>query len=214
MAKKSRYITPHYCISVYCKIVFIWITCWRLCLYKSFIFNACFYRIKLLHLKFSFNEKLLRIAVPTFKVVFISTVAVAFSHRMNKYSKKGKGRGRHFLHQIDPCRTVPCQYHAWGMPGRRAGSPIAVYAWVKCRKPKTGPQKAQFYCIDEIHCRSGYNLSMLSAHLILQRIGKEIMEINTWPRRPARHHSTAVHNACSYICSLFIVHRPPPPLPI
>ena len=42
------------------------------------------------------------------------------------------------LNLTDPCRTVPCQYHSWGMPGRRARSPIAVYARVQCRDPKQG----------------------------------------------------------------------------
>ena len=71
--------------------------------------------------------------------------------------------------------------------GRHAGSSFSVYARVQCRKqitgqqkvqfyiaktkyiadlgivylwPKTGQQKVQFYCKDEIHGRSGYNLSM------------------------------------------------------
>ena len=30
------------------------------------------------------------------------------------------------------------------MPGRQAGSPIAVYAGVQCREPKTGQKKVQF----------------------------------------------------------------------
>ena len=52
------------------------------------------------------------------------------------------------LNLTDTCRTVPCQYHAWGMPGRQTGSPIAENARVQCREPKTGPQKVQFYCND------------------------------------------------------------------
>ena len=35
------------------------------------------------------------------------------------------------------------------MPGRRAGSPIAVYVQVQCREPKTGQEKVQFYCKDD-----------------------------------------------------------------
>ena len=36
---------------------------------------------------------------------------------------------------------------------------MRVYT-VQCREPKTGQQKVQLYCKDEIHCRSGYSLSM------------------------------------------------------
>ena len=42
------------------------------------------------------------------------------------------------------------------MPGRMAGSPIAVYAQVQCREPKTGQQKVQLQCEDNYHCQSGY----------------------------------------------------------
>ena len=42
------------------------------------------------------------------------------------------------------------------MPGGRAGSPIAVYAQVQCREPKTGQPKVQLYCEDDSHCQSGY----------------------------------------------------------
>ena len=42
------------------------------------------------------------------------------------------------------------------MPGRPAGSPIAVYAQVQCREPKTGKQKVQLYWEDNKHCQSGY----------------------------------------------------------
>ena len=45
--------------------------------------------------------------------------------------------------------AVPCQYQDWGMPGLRAGSPIAVYTQVQCQEPKTGQQKVQFYCEDD-----------------------------------------------------------------
>ena len=36
------------------------------------------------------------------------------------------------------------------MPGRRARSPIAVYARVQCREPKTGQEKVQFCCEDDL----------------------------------------------------------------
>ena len=44
------------------------------------------------------------------------------------------------------------------MPGRRAGSPIAVHAQVQCREPKTGEQNVQLYCEDDLHCLSGYKI--------------------------------------------------------
>ena len=45
------------------------------------------------------------------------------------------------LNLTDPCRPVLCQYHSWGMPGRRAGSSIAVYTPVQCRDPKQGRKR-------------------------------------------------------------------------
>ena len=68
------------------------------------------------------------------------------------------------LNLTDPCCILPCQYHGCGMQGRRAGSPIAVYARVQCREPKTGQQKVQFYCEDDILFLSSYYLSMSGAH--------------------------------------------------
>ena len=69
----------------------------------------------------------------------------------------GTGSSSLKLNLIYPCR-------AWGMLGRQAGATVSVYARVQCREPKTGQQKVQFYCEDEIHCRSGYSLSMISVH--------------------------------------------------
>ena len=46
------------------------------------------------------------------------------------------------------------------MLGRRAGSTVSVYEQIQCREPKSGQQNVQFYCEDEIDCRSGYSLSM------------------------------------------------------
>ena len=64
--------------------------------------------------------------------------------------KRGEGDASSLkLNLTDPCRTVPCQYNGRGMPGRRAGSPIAVYARVQCQEPKTGQEKVQFYCEDD-----------------------------------------------------------------
>ena len=70
--------------------------------------------------------------------------------------EKGEGGGSSSLklNLTDPCRT-------WGMPGRRAVSTVSVCAsTVQCRELKTGQQRVHFYCEDEIHCRSGYSLSM------------------------------------------------------
>ena len=64
------------------------------------------------------------------------------------------------LNLTDPCRIVPCQYHCLGMPGRQAGSPIAVCARVQCREPKTGQKKVQFCCEDDWLWPSCYYLSM------------------------------------------------------
>ena len=58
-----------------------------------------------------------------------------------------------------PCRTVLCQYHGWGMPGRWAGTPFAVYVRVQCQEPKPG---LQFYCEDDLLFLSSYYLSLLS----------------------------------------------------
>ena len=86
---------------------------------------------------------------------------VGFEHRISS-ARKEKGWGDSSslkLNLSDPCRTVPCQYHGWGMPGQRAGSPIAVYA-VQCQEPKTGQEKVQLYCEDDILFLSSYYLSM------------------------------------------------------
>ena len=80
------------------------------------------------------------------------------------YCREEMGGGWGFFTHIeptvtDPSRIVPCQYHCWGMPGRQAGSPIAVYARVQCREPKTGQKKVQFYCEDDWLWPSCYYLS-------------------------------------------------------
>ena len=43
---------------------------------------------------------------------------------------------------------------------RRAGSPIAVYVQVQFQEPKTGQEKAQFYCEDVSLFLPSYYLSM------------------------------------------------------
>ena len=50
------------------------------------------------------------------------------------------------------------------MPGRQAGSPIAMYMQVQWREPKTGQQKVQLYCEDERLTLLiwVYNLSMVA----------------------------------------------------
>ena len=79
---------------------------------------------------------------------------------------KGKCEGATLLPcQIEPNWPLlnhPCQYDGWGMPGRRAVSPVSVYAWAHCREPKTGQQKVQFYCKDDFLWPSCYYLSMVS----------------------------------------------------
>ena len=99
-------------------------------------------------------------------------------HRVST-PREETGRGPGFFPQIepnhDPCRrrTVPCQFHGWGMPGRWAGSSIAVYARVKCWEAKTGQEKVPFYilyCKEDSLFRSSYYLSMqvlLHIHSIL-----------------------------------------------
>ena len=68
-----------------------------------------------------------------------------------------------FFTQIEPNwplpYSIPCQYHGWGMPGRRAGSPIAVYARAQCREPNRGQQKVHLYCEDDSLFLSSYYLS-------------------------------------------------------
>ena len=88
--------------------------------------------------------------------LIISTSLHVSKHRISiqPEGKRGGGGSSSFeLNLTDPCRT-------WGMLGRRAGSTVSVYAQVQCREPKTGQQKVQLYCEDEIHWRSGYSLSM------------------------------------------------------
>ena len=57
-----------------------------------------------------------------------------------------------------PYSTMPAPWLRDARPG--AGSPIAVYAWVQCREPKTGQKKVQFYCKDDWLWPSCYYLSM------------------------------------------------------
>ena len=65
------------------------------------------------------------------------------------HSKRGKGKGVSlfllnwtYCTVTDPCRTVLCRYHYWGMPGRQAGSPIAVYVGVhNAKSPKQGRKR-------------------------------------------------------------------------
>ena len=46
--------------------------------------------------------------------------------------------------------SVPCQYLSWGMPGRRVGSPIAVFARVQYPLPKQGMKRFN-YIVKTIH---------------------------------------------------------------
>ena len=66
------------------------------------------------------------------------------------------------------------------MLGQRAGSTVSVNAQVQCQEPKIGQQKVQFYCEDEIHCRS---LSMLHGIQFHSKIIKNVAlipTVNVW----------------------------------
>ena len=88
-------------------------------------------------------------------------------HRIITARKKKSWR-QHFFHQIEP--NWPLPYSSVPVPlfkgsqTQRAGSPIAVYAQVQCQEPKTGQQKVQFYCEDDLLFWSSYYLSMLWAY--------------------------------------------------
>ena len=89
-------------------------------------------------------------------------------------SKGEKGRGWYLFHVklnlADPCRTIPCQYHLWGMLGRQAGSTVSVYAQVQCREPKTGQQKVQF----SRKTKSFVNMGMINLFLYHTRQPSQI----------------------------------------
>ena len=96
------------------------------------------------------------------KHVFTVCTPVHKNHRINTERKEKVGGDSSSLKVslTDACRTVPCQYNGWGMPGRWAGSPIAVYTRVQCREPKTEQEKVQFYCEDDSLFLSFYYLSL------------------------------------------------------
>ena len=60
-----------------------------------------------------------------------------------------------------------------------AGSTVSVYGQVQCQEPKKGQQKIQFYCKDEIHCRSGYNLFMEYSRTRFSEDFRETIRENT-----------------------------------
>ena len=68
-------------------------------------------------------------------------------------SRGEMGGGRLFFHVklnlTDPCCTIRASTTVEGCH-QRAGSPIAVYAQVQCREPKTGQEKVQFYRKDNL----------------------------------------------------------------
>ena len=70
------------------------------------------------------------------------------------------------------------------MPGRRAGSPIAVYAGVQCQEPKTGQEKVQFYCEEDLLFLSSYYLSMRrniqATTLIFTKEGNQKDKLGRW----------------------------------
>ena len=57
--------------------------------------------------------------------------------------KRERANESSILDLTDPCRTVPIQYHCWGMPGRPAGSPVAYMREYNAQEPKTGQQNVQ-----------------------------------------------------------------------
>ena len=79
-------------------------------------------------------------------------------------AREEKGWGQCFFRQIEPNGPLP--YSTVPAPrlrdaSQRAGSPIAVYARVQCRDPKTGQEKVQFYCKYDSLFLSSYYLSMV-----------------------------------------------------
>ena len=105
------------------------------------------------------------------------TVVVAFLGKTRKQERKRVGGDSSSLklNLTDPCHTVPCQYHSWGMPGWQAGSPIAVYARIQCRGPKQGRKRFN-YIVKTIHfsylpiiylCRS---LSILTSVILRELV--------------------------------------------
>ena len=56
------------------------------------------------------------------------------------------------------------------MPGRQAGSTIAVYARVQCQEPKKGQEKVYFSSEDDLLFISSYYLSMWAS---VQKIVKD-----------------------------------------
>ena len=83
-------------------------------------------------------------------------------------AREEKGWGQRFFHQIEPI-TDPCRTAYSNVPvprlrdaaGRKAGSPIAVYARVHCQEPKIGQEKVQFY----FTFLSSYFLSMPTTYI-------------------------------------------------
>ena len=81
------------------------------------------------------------------------------------------------LNLTDPYRTVPCQYYIGLRDARsRSGSPIAVYARVQCQEPKTGQEKVQFYCEDDLLFLSSYYLSMMYSIAKMYRQRPSLMQ--------------------------------------
>ena len=87
------------------------------------------------------------------------------------------------MNLTDPSRTVPCRYHSWGMPGWRAGSPIAVQ-YMREYKADTQNRagKGSIYCEDD-------SLFLLSCYLSMgveMRLCWELNQLTTtiqaaWP---------------------------------
>ena len=94
-----------------------------------------------------------------------------------KHSKMGKGRGPTRLLSIEPNWPLPdstlpvTQLTRWGMPGRRAGSPVAVqYIYVRTKpRAQNRTEKGSTFMKEEKLSPSGYiaYLSLgLSIHVV------------------------------------------------
>ena len=70
----------------------------------------------------------------------------------------GKKGGVFFtkLNLSDPCRTVQCQYHGWGMPGRRAEVTCCNICTSTMPRAQSRTAKGSTLMEDETLCPSGY----------------------------------------------------------
>ena len=96
----------------------------------------------------------------------------------------GKGRGLTLLLS----NWTAVLYRGWGMPGRRAGSPVAVYAWVQCREPKGSTLKK-----DETLCSSGYIIYLWQQYILCCFSFRHVIALGcSVPQCPSQ--------ACHWLC--------------